>query len=440
MPAGVRAAYGFAFANALSFNITLGAPMILFAKSLGAGPALLGLIGSLTPLLTALQVPAARRIAGLGYKRFMLMGWSARTVFIFLIALLPVLGALGDGARLWLLAAFLFCFNLLRGISSGAWLPWITEVVPEGQRSRYLSVDGVLLHLGGFCSLLLAGLFLGLEAAPWKFCAVFLFSGAAAVASLECIRRIPEAGGSESARRSGVPVPWRAIVFYPPFFRLVVFNLVFTLVGGSFGIFSVAWLRGSAGLAEGVILVVLSASFLGAMVFYPVARAGVDRVGSRRLLRGALLVMAALLGVWACAAAGLAPADTRLVAALQFLWGMASAHFNLANTRLMMGTMPEMGRTHFFAFYSTIVSLGYAVSPVVWGAFLDALGERVAEVGPARVDRYALFFCGLMAAGLAAAWLAGRLAEPKAGERRAPDAAEAEMDAGLRRMGRMLHR
>lgn len=439
MPPGIRYAYGFALTNALSFNLTLGAPMILFAKTLGAGPAVLGFIGALTPLLTVLQVPAARFIPRYGYRRFMLMGWSARTVFIFLTALLPVASALDASARLRLLLVFLFCFNLLRGISSGAWLPWITEVVPEAQRSRYLSTDGILLHLGGFCSLLLAGLFLGAETAPWKFSAVFLFSALAATASLECIRRIPEAPAAETSRRSGQPVPWRAIVFYPPFFKLVVFNLVFTVLAGSFGVFAVSWLRGNAGMAEGQILLLLSAGFLSAIGFYPVVRWRLDRLGSRRLLRFALLMMAGLLAVWTACAAGLLPAAPWLIAAVYFLWGAASAHFNLAGARLMMGTMPEMGRTHFYAFFSTIVSLGFGVSPILWGVALDLLGGWSARIGPALADRYTLFFACLIGVALLAALLVSWLEEaappaPSTGQK------AAQVDAGLRRLGRLLHR
>jgi hypothetical protein len=58
-PKGVGNVNWFGFFNALSFSIFLGAPVTLYAKSLGADATLLGLFASLTPLLTVFQIPAA---------------------------------------------------------------------------------------------------------------------------------------------------------------------------------------------------------------------------------------------------------------------------------------------------------------------------------------------------------------------------------------------
>jgi hypothetical protein len=78
-PAGALNVNGFSFFNAVSFQIVLGAPVILFAKSLGASSFLLGTIAALTPLLNILQLLAARFFHRTGYKRFVLAGWGART-------------------------------------------------------------------------------------------------------------------------------------------------------------------------------------------------------------------------------------------------------------------------------------------------------------------------------------------------------------------------
>ncbi|MEZ5327514.1 MAG: hypothetical protein R3F19_20885 [Verrucomicrobiales bacterium] len=69
-PAGTRNAYGFAAFNALSFQMVLGSPMILYAKSLGASATVLGLIAGMLPLLVALQIPAAGYVDKAGYKKF----------------------------------------------------------------------------------------------------------------------------------------------------------------------------------------------------------------------------------------------------------------------------------------------------------------------------------------------------------------------------------
>ena len=107
-PAGALNVNGFSFFNAVSFQIVLGAPVILFAKSLGASSLVLGTIAALTPLLTILQLVAARFLHRTGYKRFVMAGWGARTVFTLCIAVLPLWPGLVPGVRLWLLVGALF--------------------------------------------------------------------------------------------------------------------------------------------------------------------------------------------------------------------------------------------------------------------------------------------------------------------------------------------
>src|SRR6184192_1248507 len=130
-PPGLANAFVFATFNALSFQIVLGSPMVLYAKSLEASATVLGIIAGMMPLLVIFQIPAASYIPRLGFKRFVYAGWGTRVMFIFAMALVPLTHRFLDPqTRLILMLTLLFCFNLSRGISSCAWLPWITALVP----------------------------------------------------------------------------------------------------------------------------------------------------------------------------------------------------------------------------------------------------------------------------------------------------------------------
>ena len=169
-PHGLHNAYLFAAFNALSYQIVLASPMILYAKSLGASATVLGVIAGMMPLLVIFQIPAASHINRVGYRKFVLAGWSTRVSFIFLIALVPLTGAfLNPANRLALLLALLFCFNLSRGISSCAWLPWITVLVPAELRGRYLTRDAAVQNLASFATFLAAAASLAGETRPWQF-------------------------------------------------------------------------------------------------------------------------------------------------------------------------------------------------------------------------------------------------------------------------------
>ena len=90
LPAELSNAYVFALFNALSFQIVLGSPMVLYAKSLNASSTVVGLITGMMPLLVIFQIPAAAYIGRVGYKRFVYAGWGMRVLFICAIALVPI--------------------------------------------------------------------------------------------------------------------------------------------------------------------------------------------------------------------------------------------------------------------------------------------------------------------------------------------------------------
>src|SRR2546430_3920450 len=90
LPAGLSTAYLFAMFNALSFQIIINSPMVLYAKSLGASATVLGIIVGMMPLLVIFQIPAAHYVARVGYRRFVYAGWGTRVMFIFAMALVPL--------------------------------------------------------------------------------------------------------------------------------------------------------------------------------------------------------------------------------------------------------------------------------------------------------------------------------------------------------------
>ena len=399
-PAGVTNANWFSFFNAVSFQIFLGPPIILYAKSLGASATLLGLLASLTPLLTVFQIPAAYHIQRFGYRRFILAGWSTRNICVFAVVAIPLLSFMSNGWKLVLLLGLEFIFNLLRGISSGAWLPWLTEILPEEIRARFLSRDQRFMQTGSLVALLFCGLVLQKNSQPWEFSLAFLISALGGAASLFFLNRVPDVEAQETLRHSGAKVPWLDIVTYPPFARLVRFNLLLTFTWGSIGVFTVSFLKGRAGWGENDILYMMAVSFIAGVGSLGAVGRLLDVFGSKRLLRwGLMLYMVFMLG-WVGLASGLIASTTLPLLLIFVLSGVASSAINLANTRLIMGVMPEMGRSHFFAFYSVITSVCLGISPILWGVCLDAMTGLKIAAGPHGMfewNRYSVYFVTLLA-------------------------------------------
>src|SRR5262245_5336503 len=416
-PPGMANAFVFATFNALSFQIVLGSPMLLYARSLDASATVLGIIAGMMPLLVIFQVPAAAHITRVGYKRFVYAGWGTRVMFIFGIALVPLTGGfLSRTTQLALILFLLFGFNLSRGISSAAWLPWITTLVPFEIRGNYLAREAAAVHVASCAAMMLSAFCLGHQSQPWQFALIFGFSGVAGVISLSFLKKIPDAEPPERQASSSQAVPWLEIAGYEPFRKLLRMNTAWAVAYGGLGAFTVAFLKTEAAMSEGGILFVTGMAFLGGLSGLAYFGSRTDRLGSKPVLAFCLSIWILILIGWLFLAGHVAQPQFGLVLFLELLMGFAYALVNMNNTRLAMILAPVMGRSHFFALYSVVANLTLGLAPMFWGLVIDAFGPRQIHWSHFELNRFSLFFgcvLGMFAVALA---LCRKLDEPKARE------------------------
>jgi MFS family permease len=414
-PAGIKNAWRFAAFNALSFQIVLGSPMILYAKSLNANATVLGIIAGMMPLMVIFQIPAAQYINRVGYRRFVLAGWGTRTVFTFGMALVPLAtGVLDMTTRLVLMLALLFAFNLVRGIASCAWLPWITHLVKESQRGRYVTGDAAMGNLGSFLTITVSAICLGPAPRPWQFTIIFAFSAVMGVISLMYLNRVPDVPITDELRSSGEPVPRLAMLRHPPFRQLLRFVVVWSLAYGGFTTFTVAFLKTETGLSEARILYLTSVSFLGGLSSLWFLGHRLDHVGSKPILGFSLGMWMLIAAGWMALAVGLLAAHLPVIMGLQFLMGLFAALVGMATNRLAMATIPAMGRNHFFALYSVFAGVTLGLAPILWGLIIDIIGDRQALILGIHWNHYGIFYLLVLLAFGAALLQSLRLHEPKA--------------------------
>jgi MFS family permease len=414
-PPGFHNAFLFSTFNALSFQIVLASPMILYAKSLEASATVLGIIAGMMPLLVIFQIPAASHINRIGYRKFVLAGWSSRVAFIFLIALVPLAGGfLNPANRLALLLALLFCFNLSRGISSCAWLPWITALVPAELRGRYLTRDAAVQNLASLATFLIAAGTLAGETRPWQFAALFAFSAGMGTVSLAFLKRIPDVPTPVETRNPDARVPWLEMARYAPFRKLLRAVVAWSIAYGGMTAFTVAFLKTQSGLSEGNILMICSAAFLGGVSSLWLLGGRFDRVGSKPVLGAACAGWLAVLTGWVLLAGGVCRISLVTVLGLQFFMGLLAALANLANYRLVMAIVPAMGRNHFFAIYSVVSNVTLGLAPIAWGLLIDAVGAHAPRWLGLEWNRFTLFFAATAIAFAVTFMMARRLDEPKA--------------------------
>ena len=121
----------------------------------------------------------------------------------------------------------LFLFNLIRGISLSGYLPWISAIVPEPVRGRFLALDQAASQAALLLTVALTAWYLSFADQPSSFGLLFGASLLLAAASLFYLRKIPDAPTQGAA--SSEEVPWKAMVEHPPFRQLLIFHCVVML-------------------------------------------------------------------------------------------------------------------------------------------------------------------------------------------------------------------
>ncbi len=394
-PPGLHNIYLFIIFNSLSFQIVLNSPMVLYAKSLGASATVLGILSGMMPLLVIFQIPAAHYLQRTGYKRFVFAGWGTRTLFIFGMALVPLTGAFLDATtRLALILTLLFCFNLARGITSCAWLPWISALIPPSLRGRYLARDVACQNIGGLVVFAFSAFCLGAHPGPLQFAVLFGFSAIMGGASLNFLRQVPEGHAPAEIRASSTAVPWREIAAYPPFRKLVWVSLAWAVAYGGISTFVVAYLKTEGRMVERDIMLVMAAVFVGGLGSLSFMGARLDRLGSKPVLTIAIGAWLLIGAGWILMAGKFFAPGLVSVVALLFATGLTAAVVDMARMRLLMAVVPRMGRDHFFAYYSVVTNLALGLSPVFWGLFIDCFHEFHGAWHGMEWNRFSLFFLG----------------------------------------------
>ncbi|MGC8887308.1 MAG: MFS transporter [Verrucomicrobiia bacterium] len=414
-PPGFHNAYLFAIFNAFSFQVVLNTPMILYAKSLGASATELGIISGMMPLLVIFQIPASQYIRRVGYRRFVFAGWGTRVSFIFAMSIIPLLGSLlSNRVQISLLLLCLFGFNLSRGISSAAWLPWIASLVPENARGKYLARDAACVNLASCATFLLCAAVLGNNPQPFQYTLLFAFSAIMGALSLTFLKRMPDVEPPENQNAHSQPFPWREIWENSSFKQLLLAVVVWSAIYGGMSTFAVAFMRTQIGLPSDKILVITSISFIGGLSSLWFLGQRLDTLGSKPVIVFSMLLWLVMLVGWTLMAGRFLNSNTELLLILQFLMGLGSALTNMANTKFAMLIIPQKNRDQYFAVFSVLSCLSMGLAPIGWGILIDACASKNFEFIGLNWNRYTIFFSAASAVLSASILLARRLPEPRA--------------------------
>ncbi len=159
MPPDIHNVYIYEAFNTASWSVVLGSPMLLFFQNLKATATVLAISACLAPVLNILQLPAAYYVERIGYRRFVLSGWTMRScvvVGMMVVALLPE--RVDAATRMILMLGLSLIYTTMRGISSAGFSAVVHahrageppgRVSRQGPSLRRAGGDHVPLRVGG---------------------------------------------------------------------------------------------------------------------------------------------------------------------------------------------------------------------------------------------------------------------------------------------------
>ncbi|MBK27659.1 MAG: hypothetical protein CMO77_02375 [Verrucomicrobiales bacterium] len=397
-PEGVQSLFWFFFLNFLSCQIIMDSPIFIYAESLGASATILGLIAGMTPLMVIFQIPAAAHVGRWGYKFFISTGWAVRLIFVLGLMFVPLMdGILNSQSQLALVLVFLFAFNMVRGIASCAWFPWIRGLIPEDIRGKYLTFESAFANAGSLVAFLLVAVYLGENPKNVQFSFLFGFSFFTGILSLAFIRRVPDVLPPKEESGKKQEAPWREIFRNRSFRKLLWVEFFMAVSLGGLAAFTVKYLKAEAGMQVNQIMFASAAKFVGALGTLWFLKTRLDRLGSRPVILFGIIIGLMCVLLFGLIAGRVMSLNFYIVAGLYFSFGFVLSAVTMSMTRLAMATVPRLGSSYYFAVYAVVGNLAMGISPTLWGVMIDMLsGNKEAWMG-VEWNEYTIYFTSVAA-------------------------------------------
>lgn len=384
--------------NALSFEILAGQILILFARQVGASVSQIGLLSSLLPFASIIQLGVAPLVNRFGPRALILAGWGARTVVAAGLFFVPLAAErAGADAATRVLLAVMLAFYLCRALGMSSWLPIIQEIVPPEDRGTYLSRQEWLRQVSILGIAVVTAIYLLGAHGLGRFMQLIAVGVAAAAWSLVYLWRLPNTGLAAEALDREYLQRAAAPLRDPLFRRYLAFSLSLRAVLSAFTPFVVVFLRDGLQLPASGVIAVNTLGSVGAILTLGRWGRWSDRVGAKPALAVSLGGLAVGLALWLFA--GSSPLWRWAgVPGISLLLGVFTGGVTVSMSKFELGFIPVRGRAHYVAANVTAVGLAGGCATLAAGGLLQLFKGLTLHAGPLTLDRYRAFFllCALL--------------------------------------------
>ena len=354
-------------------NLAGGVFLTGFALAFGASAFHIGLLSSLPPIISLVQLftpPLLRRFGGKRRELTLFTFGSARLVWLFLIILPFLVFLRKTPIPLWIIIGTICLSTGFNSIGTISWFSWMGDLVPRNRFGRYFSSRNLNNGVVGMVTAMAGGIVFDL----WKkstpdsfdifgFAGVFFIGLIFGIFSLYLMKGIPE---PELKIQSPKITPWKEwlVPFRNKNFRWFIIARMFWVlsVGVASPYFSVYLIKN------------LKLDYSTIQFFNLIATAGalycmrfwgrlIDHFGNKPLLILSNIMKALYPLGWLL----ITPTDYWLVLPFVQLLCCFDSGINLSSSNLLLKLSPKGDNTVYLSTYTACINLSLAISPLIGG-------------------------------------------------------------------------
>jgi hypothetical protein len=288
---GRRSFYAFNSLNSISFVLVSGSLVTLYALSLGASNAIIGLLNAFG-YGTFFFLPLGKRLVReKPIVKVFGLAWFWRYIAMAPALLAPFLVAQGlYGLAFALILLGVALFNILRGVGLIGNNPVLANLADGGaggkrsDRGAFLVNVSIISSLAGMGTNLLVALVIGQAAPPWAFAAAIAVGIAVGmVGSIVLVRRVPEPEGYRPEKSGSLVRSAREAFKERPFRAYMESLFTLSLVAGMARSFLPVYAKDVFSQGDNAVMAYSLVASLGSLAMGLLTRLLVDRLGAKPL-------------------------------------------------------------------------------------------------------------------------------------------------------------
>jgi len=282
------------------FNVTTGSPVAGFAKAIGFGDLMYGVMLALPVLGGVAQVFASYFLEKSKKRKliFLISGFLHRLPWA-LIAILPLILGKGSYILLFFLILLMTISSISNSFTNVSFWSWINDLVPMHIRGRFFSRRATISTIVGMLSGLAIGKYLDLHNNLKGFSIIFVFAAIMGMLDIGCfffVKDIPMKNQKQQIDLKMMFISTLKNDYFKKFmFFFVIWNFGLSIAGPYFNMYMIKNLKMSY---FDIILLTQIVSNIVTIITLPYIGRVVDKIGNRPMLLLAASLLSLLPVVW----------------------------------------------------------------------------------------------------------------------------------------------